>query len=99
MFKEMGKYIGAWAFVGLVVYAVWILLGSTPIDRINRSCAFTEWGGRAISNLASLGSDRAESKASEVMSEVTLSCRYFVYRQFYRDEYQKMKEAAEREAS
>lgn len=102
MLKEMGKYIGAWAFIGLVIYMGYVILAGTPLARIERACLATEWAGTTVSSVASLFSSEAEARSKVAMGEFTLSCQYLVYRQFYRDDYERMKaarEAAQSEAS
>jgi hypothetical protein len=95
MFGEIGKHLGVWAFVGIVIYAIYVLLADSPLARIERTCLVTEWANKTASSVASLFSDEAERRTSIAMGEVTLSCQYLVFRQFYRDEYVRMKAARE----
>lgn len=101
MLSEMGKYLGLWGFIGLVLYMGFVLLAGSPLARIERTCMATEWAGTTVSSVASLFSDEAEARTSVAMGEFTLSCQYLVYRQFYRDDFERLKaarEAAQRES-
>jgi hypothetical protein len=95
MFGEIGKYLGLWGFVGLVLYAGYVLLADSPLGRIERTCLATEWANTTVSSVASLFSDEAETRTEVAMGELTLSCQYLVFRQFYKDEYERMKAARE----
>ncbi len=53
-----------------------------------------DWLGRAITSIASLAGNAAESRTSIASAELVLSCQYLVFRQFFRDDLEEQRAAA-----
>ncbi len=82
------KMFGTIFFACVMFFAVWVILASTPLDRLNRGCTPVNWIGKAITSVAALGSANAEARAAATTESAFYTCRFFWFRQFYRDEYE-----------
>jgi len=95
MWGEIGKHLGIWCFFGLMFFFGYVLLASSPLSRIERTCLPTEWAGTALVSTAGLFSAEAEVRTDQAMGEFTVACQYLVYRQFFRDDYLRLRAAEE----
>lgn len=90
------KMVGVVLFACLCFFFVYILLAGTPLERLNRSCLPATWLGRAMTTVASFGSNGAEAKSAEGADQLYNGCRYFLYRQFYAEEHRELQEQYEK---
>jgi len=88
------KMFGTVFFALVMFWCAWVLLAGEPLSRINRTCSPVSWVGTAITTTGSLFSTSAENDARRVSGEMFQTCRYFVFRQFYRDLYLEMRAKA-----
>lgn len=88
------KMFGTVFFALVMFWCAWVLLAGEPLSRINRTCSPVSWVGTTITTAGSLFSASAESDARRVAGEMFQTCRYFVFRQFYRDLYLEMRARA-----
>lgn len=86
------KMFGTVFFALSMFFLGYILLAGSPMERINRGCLPMTWVGRAMTTLASFGSESAESRVRDSADGMFQGCRVFVFRQFYAEELKAMKE-------
>lgn len=73
-------------FFGVLIFLGWVFVGSTPGDRMSRTCAPIGWAG----SLAEAGTEVFTSPASsavdwvrEKTADIDYGCQYIVWRTFY----------------
>lgn len=85
------KFFGVVFFACCMFFLAFVMLGSSPLERINRGCLPIDWGGRAATTVAAVFSSGAESQMSVAAGEAFQGCRFFVFRQFYANKLEAMK--------
>lgn len=88
------KFFGVVFFACCMFFVAYVMVGSTPLERINRGCLPVDWFGRAATTTAAVFSDGAERKMRVAADEAFQGCRFFVFRQFYAERFQAMKAEA-----
>ena len=88
------KLFGTVFFALVMFWCIWVLLAGEPLSRINRSCSPVSWVGTSITTVGSIFSAGAEADARRIAGEMFQTCRYFVFRQFYRDLYLELRARA-----
>lgn len=71
-------------------FLAYIMIGDSPIERLNRGCLPVTWLGRTVTAIASLGSPGAEQKTKDSVQQTFYTCRFVLYRQFYKDDYDQL---------
>ncbi|TAN03142.1 MAG: hypothetical protein EPN36_14185 [Rhodanobacteraceae bacterium] len=96
----MGKHVTLSLF-GMIflVFAVYILVAGTPLDRINHVCSPIAWSGKAATAVTDLVSDSAAASVWHGTATTFQSCRFVMFRTFYQSEYEREVEQAKRAKS
>lgn len=89
------KLFGTIFFACVCFFAVWVLLASTPLERINRSCTPVTWVGRAMTTVGSFVSSRTEGDVQDAGARMFGGCRVFIFRQFYAEELKRLQQLRE----
>lgn len=71
----------------LLIFAAWILIAGSPLERINHVCAPIAWTGKAFTAVADIASDRAAQSVWHGTANTFQGCRFVMFRTFYADEY------------
>lgn len=87
------KMFGTVFFICTCFFLLYILLASTPLERINRSCLPVSWTGTAVTSAGAIFSQGAEAGAQRSSRTLYDSCRFFVFRQFYAEELARLRAA------
>lgn len=87
------KLFGTIFFACVMFFVAWVLLASTPLDRINRTCTPMTWLGRAMTTAGSFISVKAEREVSSAGVAMYGGCRVFIFRQFFAEELKRLQEA------
>lgn len=87
------KLFGTIFFACVMFFVAWVLLASTPLDRINRTCTPMTWLGRAMTTAGSFISARAENEVRSAGTAMYGGCRVFIFRQFFAEELKRLQEA------
>jgi len=91
----MGKWFGTLFFIVVMFFLAFIILTSSPMGRINRACLPVEWGGDVVTALVAVFKKDWEDGVREGAGKTTHSCRFFIFKVFYADEWARQKAAAE----
>lgn len=90
------KMFGTLFFICSMFFLLFVVLASTPLARINRACMPAEWVGRLATTTGAAFSSGAERSLKSGSSTMYDTCRFFIFRQFYAEEWAKLREAAGR---
>lgn len=86
----------------LMSWVIWIAFTSSPIERLERTCAPTTWIGKFSTSVAMLADDSERSVAPirETFVRMNYGCKFTLWRVFYEDDWKRAQaaEQAEREA-
>lgn len=93
----MGKHVTLSLF-GMIflVFAVYILVAGTPLDRINHVCSPIAWSGKAATAVTDLVSENAAASVWHGTATTFQSCRFVMFRTFYQSEYEREVEQVKR---
>lgn len=91
----MKTHFGYVFFLATILFFLFVIIGSSPLERIDRSCMPVGWAGKALTSVASLFGDSPEMKTRTAMEEAEQSCQYIIYRQFFKDELEEQRRARE----
>jgi hypothetical protein len=86
----MSKPFTAVFFFLFLVFVGYVVLGATPMARIDRVCEPVSWVGRFTSSVVAVIHPPGETGVVNGFASGTQSCRFIVWRQIYSDEYQQM---------
>lgn len=89
------KFFGVVFFACCMFFLAFVMLGSSPLERINRGCTPVDWGGRAATTVAAVFSGGAERQMRVAADEAFQGCRFFMFRQFYADRLEQMRAQAQ----
>lgn len=81
------KLFGTVFFIVTCFFVLWVVLAGTPLGRINRTCTPAEWVGRFATTSGAAVSESAEGNVRGGANKLYATCRFFVFRQFYAEEY------------
>lgn len=84
----MTKPFTAVSFFLFLVFVGYIVLGSTPLGRIERLCEPVSWLGRFVASVTALIHPSGETSVVSGFSQGAASCRFIVWRQIYVEDYQ-----------
>jgi hypothetical protein len=93
------KMFGTVFFICTCGFFLWIMLATTPLERINRACEPTRWIGKTATTTGSLVDNKTEHQVAGGARTLFDTCRYFVFRQFYAEELARMRAQAEAAAA
>ncbi len=86
----MGKHVTLSLFgMVLIVFAVYILVAGTPLDRINHVCSPIVWSGKAATAVTDLVSENGAASVWHGTATTFQSCRFVMFRTFYQSEYER----------
>lgn len=88
------KMFGTVFFICTCFFVLFVVLAGSPVQRINRACMPVGWMGTAITTVGAIFSARTESQVREGSNTAFNTCRFFVFRQFYAEEWKRQREAA-----
>jgi len=91
----MKTHFGYVFFLAAILFFLFTILASSPLQRIERACLPVEWVGTGMTSVASLFGDSPEMRTRTGMDEAILSCQYLIYRQFFKDELEEQRRARE----
>jgi len=97
MWQTVGKFLAWFVIGGMVLWLILILSESTPLGRINETCRPVKWGMKGASNFVGVFSGRGEDWMRDKSVTVHDACRFFVFRQFYAEEWARQRAAANAE--
>ncbi|MDA8378731.1 MAG: hypothetical protein M0Z50_17195 [Planctomycetia bacterium] len=83
------KHFGELFFFLVVVFAVWIFVGSTPDARIGRACEPAQWIGHAMGSAAMAGGTDYGQSINGGSNELDYRCKLAIWDYFYADEWEK----------
>lgn len=86
-------------FILTMAGVVYIMLGDTPSQKIERGCYPVYWMGKFTAGVATAATPSAEAGAEENKRTMYQSCKFIAFKTFYADDYKRLKarlEAAER---
>lgn len=88
----MGKHF-TFSLFGLVlmVFAGYIFIAGSPLQRINHICAPVAWGGKLTTSVVSVFSHNGAESAWHGTQSTFQDCRYVVFQTFYRTEYEELR--------
>lgn len=89
------KMFGTVFFICACFFLLWVVLASTPLQRINRACQPAEWVGRFATTTGAAVSSKTESQVQAGANTLFDTCRFFVFRQFYAEELRAQRAATE----
>jgi len=89
------KYFGTIFFTLAMLFLAWVVVASSPLERLNRGCEPVHWFGKAAASIAAMGSASAEARTKVTVDQAFDGCRVFWFRQFYADEWAALKESKE----
>lgn len=75
-------------FLGFVF---WIIIATTPSQRIENACRPLGWGGSVITSVSALVLPNQQVTVQGWFDKVEYGCRYTVWRLFYQDAYNQWK--------
>lgn len=82
--------VGGLLVAGWVVY---IILGSTPQARIERSCKIVPWTQNfTVSILQLAGATNQVQGTTKMFGKVNYGCQYTIWRMFYESDYKKQQQ-------
>lgn len=81
------KMFGTIFFACCMFFLAYILLAGSPLERINRACTPVAWVGKAMTTTGAIAGRGAEARVSDFATQAHQTCRFFIFRQFYADEY------------
>lgn len=70
-------------------FVVWILIATTPQDRMAHACRPIGWGGNVMTSLTALVMPSQQQNVQTWFNKFEYGCQYTVWRLFYQDEYNK----------
>lgn len=79
--------IGQILSVGFIVYLVWILIGGTPSERLERTCAPVRWTENLTLSITALTAAAYQDNVKGTFKNLDYSCQYMFWRMFYEDDY------------
>lgn len=85
------KFFGVVFFACCMFFVAFVMMGSSPLERINRGCQPIDWGGRAGTTVAAIFSSGAERQMRIAADEALQGCRFFMFRQFYAEKLERMR--------
>jgi len=72
-------------------WLAYVLIGSSPMERMGRGCMPVNWAGRAATTVAAVFSSGAEARMQAASAEAFDGCRFFLFRQFYAEELRELR--------
>jgi hypothetical protein len=94
------KMFGTIFFACSMFFVVFVLLADSPKMRINRTCTPVTWAGKTLTSAGALAGRDVEMRVAGFADKAHQTCRFFIFRQFYADEYQqaldKVRKAAQK---
>lgn len=81
-------------FICSCFFLLWVVLASTPLQRINRACQPAEWVGRLATTTGAAVDEGTEATVAGGANTLFNTCRFFVFRQFYAEELRAQRAAA-----
>lgn len=88
------KLFGTVFFIVCCFFLLFIILATTPLDRINRTCLPANWLGVTMTTIGAMVSTRTEDSVREGANTIYDACRFAIYRQFYAADYEAARQAA-----
>ena len=73
----------------VVSFIAWVLLASSPAQRIDRACRPLHWASSGIVSLTALTAPKYETDAQDGGNKVVYGCEYSIWRLFYQKDYDK----------
>lgn len=70
-----------------LVFALWIVLATSSVTRIERACQPFLWMGKFIESVFLLTYKKGAEAAVETSNEFDYGCRYTIWRFFFEEEY------------
>lgn len=87
----------------LMAWVVWVAFTSSPMERLERSCAPTIWVGKLSTSVAMLADDSGRSVAPmrDWFERTNYGCKFTLWRVFYEEDWKRAQavEQAEKEAA
>lgn len=71
-------------FLGFVF---WIVIATSPTNRIERVCTPIGWGGNVVTSLSALVLPKQQGTIQGWFDKLEYGCRYMTWRLFYQDDY------------
>lgn len=84
-------------FLLCVLWAGSILIASTPLARLDRTCAPIGWGNTFFTSITRLVAPSYAPKVDEFFVRRFSDCRYMVWQQFFEAAYQDMSDGVAKE--
>jgi hypothetical protein len=88
--------------IALMAWVVWVAFTSSPMERLERTCAPATWMGKAGTSIAMLADDseRSVGPVRDAFVRMNYGCKFTLWRVFYEDDWKRAQaaESAEREA-
>lgn len=75
----------------LMIFFVFVMLGNSPTEKIERSCEPVLWVGNVVESVFLLADSDWSDDVKETTEEIDYSCRYIIWRAFYEEEYLEFK--------
>lgn len=88
------KMFGTVFFICTCFFLLFVMVASTPLERINRTCLPANWIGKVVTSTGATFSSRAETHAEATSNKLYDTCRFFVFRQFYADKLEQLRKEA-----
>ena len=79
--------IGQLVSLSVLAFLVWVLLASSPRDRLDRACRPVDWGGNILVSLSALFSADNIPAIQKFIANTDYSCQYTLWRLFYEDDF------------
>lgn len=85
-------------FVFVTGYTGYVFVASSPVERLNRTCApFTLWPGQLVIAAVKIGAGEHTSVAKSTFEAGFNTCRRWLWNAFYEDDYQQLRTGAAKE--
>lgn len=71
----------------LLGFIFWIIMASSPTERIERVCKPVAWTGNVTTSLAALVTPQFQTASQDWFNKLNYGCEYTVWRLFYQQAY------------
>lgn len=83
-----GKSVHGAAFnLAVLLYIIWVFLGGSPDDRMQRTCQPILWAGNVTQSLTALTLPEYGQSVTKAFDNVDYACQYTLWRLFYEKDF------------
>lgn len=83
------KHFGELLFFLFVAFLIWVFIGGSPTERINRACRPVAWSGDFLASLATAGNTDYGNSMRVDTANLDYRCQLTIWDYFYAEQWKK----------